>query len=186
MRRTRGDGRGHGGALAEPEPEEFEEFRAQLADIEAAHWDLYWRCSAPGKKVLGEDEIRERLAQVRAASHVLADLRTGARGFSRTARRRLGGSARDDLPGPCLKDGRIPRGFWPGDGLVDLAPSGAFQIVQRRQSGWVNWGSNGENECPNFRRRRHQDRLRALCRECWRGVADQLETPPKVTVDVHQ
>ncbi|MGO7287789.1 hypothetical protein ACCT25_36635, partial [Rhizobium ruizarguesonis] len=27
------------------------------------------------------------------------------------------------------------------------AGAGAFPIVQRRQSRWVNWGSNGEDEC---------------------------------------
>ena len=27
---------------------------------------------------------------------------------------------------------------------------GCYQIVQRKDSGWMNWGTNGENEYPEF------------------------------------
>jgi len=59
-------------------------------------------------------------------------------------------------------------------------PSGAFQIVQRPQSGWVNWGTNGENECPELP-------VGATIRTAygaftcnWLKIADQMECLPIV------
>ena len=62
--------------------------------------------------------------------------------------------------------------------------SGAFQIVQRRQSGWVNWGTNGENECPELPVGvTIRTEIRSLCRSV-KVIADQLESPP-VAIDRH-
>ncbi|HCQ6982562.1 TPA: hypothetical protein ACQ2HZ_005491, partial [Klebsiella pneumoniae] len=61
-------------------------------------------------------------------------------------------------------------------------PSGAFQIVQRRQSGWVNWGSNGENECPELPVGVDIKTACGIFADNWMQVADNLETPPQVAV----
>jgi hypothetical protein len=101
--------------------------------------------------VLGEDEIRERLARVRAASRVEAD-RPDRRPWILT-REPVDVSAvphETILPGPASKTVEYHEAS--GRAMVwwTSAPSGAFKIVQRRQSGWVNWGANGENECPEL------------------------------------
>ena len=57
-------------------------------------------------------------------------------------------------------------------------PSGAFQIVQRRQSGWVNWGSNSENECPELPVGVIIRTAYGPFADRWEEVADQLETSP--------
>ena len=62
-------------------------------------------------------------------------------------------------------------------------PSGAFQIVQRRQSGWVNWGTNGENECPELPVGVEIETAYGPLARDWTTVADQLETPPAVSVE---
>ena len=55
-------------------------------------------------------------------------------------------------------------------------PSGAFQIVQRRQSGWVNWGSNGENECPELPVGVTIRTAYGPFAANWTEIADRLET----------
>ncbi|MCU1605869.1 MAG: hypothetical protein JWP46_2334, partial [Modestobacter sp.] len=62
------------------------------------------------------------------------------------------------------------------------APSGAFQIVQRPQSGWVNWGTNGENECPELPVGVVVKTAYGQLVDRWTEVADQLETAPVVSV----
>ncbi|MFV0300809.1 MAG: hypothetical protein ACK5IP_08025, partial [Paracoccus sp. (in: a-proteobacteria)] len=128
----------------------FEEFRRELSDIEAAHWDLYWRMFCAWEGVLSEDEIRERLARVRGKAHVLADLTSRP---WQTALESVNVSAvphETIFPGAASKTVEFHEAS--GRAMVwwTSQPSGAFQIVQRRQSGWVNWGSNGENECPEL------------------------------------
>jgi hypothetical protein len=61
-------------------------------------------------------------------------------------------------------------------------PSGAFQIVQRRQSGWVNWGTNGENECPELPVGVTIRTAYGAFAQDWMKVADQLEASPSCTV----
>ena len=56
--------------------------------------------------------------------------------------------------------------------------SGAFQIVQRRQSGWVNWGTNGENECPELPVGVTIRTAYGPFVEQWKAIADQLESAP--------
>jgi hypothetical protein len=160
----------------------FDEFRRHLTgDMAAAHWDLYWRLFCAWEKALDEDEIRWRMQDVRAASHVLADLPDRVWTL---ADEPVDVSAVPDetiFPGPASKtvefhSERDRAMIW-----WTSAPSGAFQIVQRRQSGWVNWGSNSENECPELPVGVEIKTAYGPFTERWQGVADQLETPPMVT-----
>jgi hypothetical protein len=59
-------------------------------------------------------------------------------------------------------------------------PSGAFQIVQRPQSGWANWGTNSENECPELPVGAEVKTAYGLFADNWQNIADQLETPPAI------
>jgi hypothetical protein len=159
----------------------FEEFRSQLADIESAHWDLYWRLFCAWEKVLGEDEIRDRLAKVRAAAHVKADLPDRQWILTEEPVEVSATSHETIFPGPASKtveyDSQTGRAmiWWTSQ------PSGAFQIVQRRQSGWVNWGTNSENECPELPVGVTIKTGYGPFAKNWQAVADQLETPPVVT-----
>lgn len=163
--------------------EKFAEFREQLGSgMESAHWDLYWRMFCSWEAVLDEREIQERLTRVRAASHVRAD--HPERPWI-IAEEPVDVSAVNDatiFPGAASKTvefssttGRAMV-WWTGQ------PSGAFQIVQRRESGWVNWGSNGENECPELPVGTPIKTAYGHFVPGWRHVADQLEQAPAVTV----
>jgi len=162
----------------------FARFRAALTgDIGAAHWDLYWRLFCSWEGALAEPEIRERLGRVRAASHVLADL-PGRRWQLDT----------DPVDVSAVEHQTVFAG--PADKTVEFhsetgramvwwtsAPSGAFQIVQRPQSGWVNWGTNGENECPELPVGVVVKTAYGQLADRWAEVADQLETAPVFSLD---
>jgi hypothetical protein len=159
----------------------FEEFRQQLTgDIEAAHWDLYWRLFCSWEGALDDDEIRDRLAGVRANSHVLADLPDRQWTMANQPVDVSGVEHETIFAGPSSKTAEFHSTL--GRTMIwwTSAPSGAFQIVQRRQSGWVNWGTNGENECPELPVGVQIKTAYGIFADSWQRLADQLETPPVV------
>lgn len=160
----------------------LEEFRSELSDIESAHWDLYWRLFCAWEKVLPEQEIRERLARVRAASHVKADLNDRPWILTEEAVNVSAVPHETIFPGPATKT--VEYHEQSGRAMVwwTSAASGAFQIVQRRQSGWVNWGTNGENECPELPVGCDIKTAYGQFADRWVTIADQLETPPTIAV----
>lgn len=161
----------------------FAEFRDRLADMETAHWDLYWRLFCSWEGALSEAEIRERLGRVRATAHVKADLNDRPWILTEQAVDVSAAPHETIFPGPATKtaeyDSRSGRAmvWWTS------APSGAFQIVQRRQSGWVNWGTNGENECPELPVGVDIKTAYGPFADRWAEVADQLERPPVIHVE---
>lgn len=170
-------------ATSDSESPKFKDFREQLtSSIDAAHWDLYWRLFSVWEGALKPTEIQRRLARVRAAAHVRADLPE-----------RQWISARDPIEPAAAPDQTIFAGpaaktaeFDSASGRAMIwwtsAPSGAFQIVQRPRSGWVNWGTNSENECPELPVGVEIKTAYGLFASTWRQVADQLECPPEVHV----
>jgi hypothetical protein len=162
--------------------EKFTEFRARLNDMKSAHWDLYWRLFCVWEKALGKAEIRERLGRVCAAAHVAADgperpwiISDNAIDISTVPDETIFSGAASKTVEYDEASGRAMI-WWTSK------PSGAFQIVQRRESGWVNWGSNGENECPELPVGVDIKTAYGLFANNWRTIADGLETPPSVFV----
>lgn len=160
----------------------LEEFREELKDIVSAHWDLYWRLFCAWEKVLDEGEIRTRLAKVRATSHIKADLNDRPWILTQNPVNVSSTPHETIFPGPANKTVEFHEKT--GRAMVwwTSQASGAFQIVQRRQSGWVNWGSNGENECPELPVGVDIKTAYGLFADDWLRVADQLETVPAVVV----
>lgn len=161
----------------------FHAFRDALSgDIESAHWDLYWRLFSAWEQAIPDSEIRERLGHVRTASHRLADLpdRPWKISSGPVDIQHLGHET--IFPGAAQKTVEYHSEL--GRAMVwwTSQPSGQFQIVQRRQSGWVNWGTNGENECPELPVGVLIKTAYGQYASAWENVADQLETPPQVTV----
>lgn len=163
--------------------EKFDQFEKVLTgDMESAHWDLYWRLFSSWEQALPKEEIRERLSRVRIAAHVASDLPDRMWTIASEAVDVQQAEHETIFPGAAQKtveyhskDGRAMI-WWTSK------PAGQFQIVQRRQSGWVNWGSNGENECPELPVGVLIKTAYGQFAESWRLVADQLETPVSITV----
>ncbi len=163
--------------------QKFHAFRDALrGDIESAHWDLYWRLFCAWEQAIPDSEIRERLGDVRTASHRLADLpdRPWMISSGPVDIQHLGHET--IFPGAAQKTVEYHSEL--GRAMVwwTSQPSGQFQIVQRRQSGWVNWGTNGENECPELPVGVLIKTAYGQYASTWENMADQLETPPQVTV----
>lgn len=163
--------------------EKFTEIRDQLADgMESAHWDLYWRLFCAWEEALPDEEISQRLAVVREHSHFLADAPDRPWVISE---RPVDVSA---VPDATIFTGAVQKSaefhsvnrramvWWTGQ------PSGGFQIVQRKESGWVNWGSNTENECPELPVGVPIKTAYGNFAKSWHAVADQLELEPTVRV----
>jgi hypothetical protein len=157
--------------------DKINEFRGQLSDIESAHWDLYWRLFCKWEGVLGDDEIIARLSRVRDASHVKADLPDRVWQLSDAPVDVSAVPHETIFPGPA--DKTVEFHSESGRAMVwwTSQPSGAFQIVQRRQSGWVNWGSNGENECPELPVGVEIKTAYGNFAARWETIARHLETP---------
>ena len=120
---------------SENQSPKFTEFREQLAEMASAHWDLYWRMFCRWENVLDEAEIRERLSQVRARAHRRADL-TEREWLLTDSPVDVSAVADETIfPGPASKT--VEYDSASGRAMIwwTSRPSGAFQIVQRRQSG---------------------------------------------------
>ncbi|VUS76633.1 hypothetical protein [Klebsiella huaxiensis] len=172
----------HTVTTSENQSPKFAEFREQLSDMASAHWDLYWRMFCRWENVLDETEIRERLGLVRARAHLRADL--NEREWILTDSPVDVSAVPDEtiFPGPASKT--VEYDSASGRAMIwwTSQPSGAFQIVQRRQSGWVNWGSNGENECPELPVGVDIKTACGIFADNWMHIANQLETPPYISV----
>lgn len=159
--------------------DKLNEFRTALTgDIESAHWDLYWRLFSVFEGALSDDEINKRLQIVRQESFVDADLRHWL--ISKEPIDVQREEHETVFPGPANKtveyDTTTKRAMiW-----YTSKPSGGFQIVQRRQSGWGNWGTNLENECPELPVGVDIKTAYGKFANIWEQIADQLETPPEV------
>lgn len=137
--------------LAEGGHEGLALFRQALGEgIASAHWDLYWKLFCAHEDYLPVDSLASRLASLRSKAHRLADLPSRAWVLSSQA---VNVSVVDDetiFAGPALRTAEYERASGRCMVWVTSQPSDAFQIVQRPQSGWVNWGTNAENECPGL------------------------------------
>ncbi|SQI93130.1 Uncharacterised protein [Klebsiella oxytoca] len=115
------------------------------------------------ENVLDEAEIRERLGVVRARAHVRADL--NEREWRLTDSPVNVSAVPDEtvFPGPASKT--VEYDSASGRAMIwwTSRPSGAFQIVQRRQSGLGELGQQrGKRVSGAPGRGRYQDRLRDI------------------------
>ena len=137
--------------VAEEGQEGLALFKQALGEgMASAHWDLYWKLFCAHEDYLPVDSLTSRLASLRSKAHRLADLPSRAWVLSSQA---VNVSAVDDetiFAGPARRTAEYDRASGRCMVWVTSQPSDAFQIVQRPQSGWVNWGTNAENECPGL------------------------------------
>ncbi|MET7710298.1 hypothetical protein [Micromonospora sp. NPDC005413] len=151
-------------------------------DIESANWDWYWRLFSAWESFLTHDEIRAHLSEVRAEAHRAAD--SPAREW-KTTDAALGVEVPTTeeatvFVGPSSKTAAINAGTGYAMTWWTSKPVGRFQIVQRRESGWSNWGTNGENECPELPTDVTIRAAYGRFADSWRTVAASLENPVRL------
>ena len=154
----------------------FEDFRKQLtSNMANAHWDLYWRLFSVWENALSQDEIETNLHDVRQKAFVLAELNDRPWLFSADPVNVSAVKDQTVFAGPATKSAEI--NTQTGQAMVWQTEhaSNAFQIVQRPQSGWQNWGTNAENECPSLPVGSLIHTAYGPYQNNWREVADSLE-----------
>ncbi|WP_338212236.1 hypothetical protein [Lactobacillus juensis] len=163
----------------------FEDFRKQLtSNMANAHWDLYWRLFSVWENALSQDEIETNLHDVRQKAFVLAELNDRPWLFSADPVNVSEVKDQTVFAGPATKSAEI--NTQTGQAMVWQTEhaSNAFQIVQRPQSGWQNWGTNAENECPSLPVGSLIHTAYGPYQNNWREVADSLEALADVTAEV--
>ena len=163
----------------------FEDFRKQLtSNMANAHWDLYWRLFSVWENALSQDEIETNLHDVRQKAFVLAELNDRPWLFSAVPVNVSEVSDQTVFAGPATKSAEI--NTQTGQAMVWQTEhaSNAFQIVQRPQSGWQNWGTNAENECPSLPVGSLIHTAYGPYQNNWREVADSLEALADVRAEV--
>ena len=127
-------------------------YRESIGDnINAVSWDFFWRLFCVKEGILSDEEIK---------SHVKTILRKAHHVVHNSSRNKEVLFAKDVdvnsvpeqtiFPLAANKTAEInpESGYamvWYTSNIV-----GRYQIVQRKDSGWVNWGTNGENEYPEL------------------------------------
>ncbi len=127
-------------------------YRESIGDnINAVSWDFFWRLFCVKEGILSDEEIKAHVKTIlRKAHHVVHNSdRNKAVLFAKEVD--VNSVPEQTIfPLAANKTAEINResGYamvWYTSNIV-----GRYQIVQRKDSGWVNWGTNGENEYPEL------------------------------------
>jgi hypothetical protein len=120
-------------------------------DINAVSWDYFWRLFCVREGILSDDEIREHIREILAEAHAAVHDSPRANDI-RTADLVDVSREPDETIFPLDAAKTVELNPETGYAMVwrTSAPVARYQIVQRPASGWVNWGTNGENEYPEL------------------------------------
>lgn len=163
----------------------FEKFRSLLTgDMASAHWDLYWRLFSVWENALERSEDEAQLADIRAQAFVEAETNDRPWTYSQQPVDVSQVADQTIFAGPATKSAEINTQTHQAMIWQTAQAAGAFQIVQRPNSGWQNWGTNGENECPALPTNTLIQTAYGPFEDNWQDVADSLEALAKVAVQV--
>jgi hypothetical protein len=134
-------------------PKGFGKFKLAVGgDIRRVSWDWYWRLFSVKEGVLGEDDIRHYLGKIRQEANAAVKQDLSRQGLSRVEG--LLDVSREADETVFVRDASKTVELSPESGFAMVwytsNPVARYQIVQRPQSGWINWGTNGENEYPEL------------------------------------
>ena len=132
--------------------EAFKAYKDSIGEnINEVSWDYFWKMFCSQENLLSNDEIKNHVNQILPAAHRITHL--GKRNVDIKHRKSVEVNAVPEqtiFPLTSNKTCELNEttGYsmiWYTNNLVNR-----FQIVQRKESGWVNWGTNGENEYPEL------------------------------------
>lgn len=148
----------------------------------SAHWDLYWRLFSVWENALNKEEIDESLKEVRSKAFVEAESNDRPWKYSKDAVDVSRVADQTIFAGPAKKSVEFNSKTHQAMIWQTNKASGAFQIVQRPNSGWQNWGTNGENECPALPTGTLIHTVYGPYEKSWKNVADSLEAITDIKV----
>lgn len=120
-------------------------------DINAVSWDYFWRLFCVREGVLTDDEIREHVREILSEAHEAIHASDRTNDYREAVLVDVGAEP-DQTIFPVNASKTVELNPDTGWAMVwrTSAPVARYQIVQRPASGWVNWGTNGENEYPEL------------------------------------
>ena len=133
-------------------PEGLPAFKAELGDdLMEMNWDFFWRLFCVEDDILSHEAIRDHTDDIVAEAHRQvhhSDRKTSVQ----TADLVAVPETDDQTIFPLNADKTVESNPDTGYAMVwyTSEPVARYQIVQRPASGWVNWGTNGENEYPEL------------------------------------
>ncbi|MEF2966671.1 hypothetical protein V3851_12595 [Paenibacillus sp. M1] len=120
-------------------------------DINKVSWDFFWRLFCVQEGILDADEIRAHISEIIPESHRQVHLSERNEQVLYDKFVDVNGAPEQTIfPMSANKTAELNEqtGYamvWYTSEVVSR-----YQIVQRNDSGWVNWGTNGENEHPEL------------------------------------
>jgi hypothetical protein len=151
-------------------------------DINAVSWDYFWRLFCIQEGILSDDEIRAHVRDILAEAHAavhdsprVSDIRSG--GLIDVSQEP------DETIFPIDASKTVELNPETGWAMVWRTSNSVarYQIVQRPASGWVNWGTNGENEYPELPIGSTIHTAYGQFAR-WEDEADRMESPLQVSI----
>lgn len=150
-------------------------------DINAVSWDYFWRLFCVQEGILTDDEIREHVRDILAEAHAAVHDSPRATDIREEALVDISREP-DETIFPIDASKTVELNPETGWAMVwrTSNPVARYQIVQRPASGWVNWGTNGENEYPELP-------IGSVIHTAygqfprWEDEADRMESPIEVS-----
>ena len=127
-------------------------YRESIGDnINAVSWDFFWRLFCVKEGILSDEEIKAHVKTIlRKAHHVVHNSERNKEVLF--AKEVDVNSVPEQTIFPLAANKTAEINPESGYSMVWYTSNivGRYQIVQRKDSGWVNWGTNGENEYPEL------------------------------------
>jgi hypothetical protein len=158
-----------------PERDEFHD--AVAGGIRAASYDWYWRPLSVLESFFDPETLRARLEQIQDESGQVMREAIVSRPFESADA--VDVSAKPEQTA-FVRTASKTAMLDPSNGYAVVwftsQPVRRYQIIQRPQSGWVNWGTNGENEYPELP---SGTTIRMMYgpTDDWRADAARMESP---------
>jgi hypothetical protein len=133
-------------------PEGINSFKNEIEDdIMNVSWDYFWRLFCIKDDILEDEEIKEQAAKIMEEAH--REVHHSDRKENVQSDKLVPVPEKEDQTiFPLNSDKTVEKNPETGYSMVWYTsnPVARYQIVQRPASGWVNWGTNGENEYPEL------------------------------------
>lgn len=122
------------------------------AELNDVSWDYFWRLFCVKEGILSNEEIKEHISDIIPEAHELVynserynDVKVNEKGVNVNDVPEQTIFAMNANKTAHINDTTGYKMVWHTNNVVSK-----YQIVQRDDSGWVNWGTNGENEYPEL------------------------------------
>lgn len=136
----------------EEAPDELVAFKNELdADLMSMSWDYFWQLFCVESNILEDDKIREHTRDIVNDAHKAVH-HTDRKANIKANSMVTVPEQEDQTIFPMNASKTVERNPETGYAMVWYTSENVarYQIVQRPASGWVNWGTNGENEYPEL------------------------------------